>query len=156
MVKNVLVLCLGNINRSPLCAAILERHGIPVRQAALKALTNEAWRPERAARKTRDAALELGLNLEEHRSRRLEPEDLDWADIVVIMDNSNETRLGQALTNWGKFAVVRRLGHFASPPVDSIKDPAFIPRGTQEFHDVILQIRAASLNLAKKLIAGEV
>lgn len=152
----VLVVCHGNVNRSPLCAAILrrERPDWEVREAALKSWKKPAWKPERASKKMRDAALELGINLEEHRSTAISEELLRWAQVIVYMDQGNYKRLsamvdelivsGYQMTSLGSYASVGR-----------IPDPAFIARGTREFHDVVQLIDRASRSLAKDLIVGE-
>lgn len=150
----VLVVCHGNINRSPLCAAVLARHPeLEVRQAALKSWRRPDWRDEPASKKMRDAAIELGLNLERHRSTAISQELLRWAQIVIYMDGGNKARLEAMLDEAGDFTTeLRCLGEFADPPVGRIPDPAFIKRGP-EFHDVVLLIYRASEALGKKLIA---
>lgn len=155
--KTVLVLCHGNINRSPLCATTLREHvtNWVVTEAALKSAEKPSWKPERASKKMRGAALELGLNLERHRSKAITKEMLNAADLVVYMDAGNLKRLqefaGSEDAPPGQSWVC--LGGFADPIRNRIPDPAFIARGTKEFHDVVQLIHSASLNLAKKLIA---
>ena len=83
----VLVLCTGNLCRSPLAGAILERmareRGVPVeiRTRGLMAVEGEPPPLE-----TLRAAREAGLDLSGHRGRRLETEDLEWADRVLVME----------------------------------------------------------------------
>lgn len=147
--KKVLVMCHGNINRSPLCHAILAKYeGLEVQSAGFVNPNR------RAAKKMRDAALEIDINLEDHRSQLISTELLTWADVVVIMDGGNSKRL-QAFIEENTAGIVHsvRLGHYANVLVERVPDPAFIKRGTQEFHDVFSLILEASHNLAKKLIA---
>lgn len=152
--SRILVLCHGNINRSPLAAAVLRTYpGLEVKEAALKSWNNRAWKPERASRKMRDAALELGFNLEEHRSTAIYPALYGWADTVVYMDGGNLKRLDAFLEQHGFAGKCVCLGHYGTPPVSRIPDPAFIKRGTQEFHDVVQLIVSCSHGLGKKLIA---
>ncbi len=152
----VLVVCHGNINRSPVCAAILrrDRPDWEVREAALKAHNNPSWKPERAAKKMRDAALErLGIDLSDHRSRAIQVEDLEWADQVLFMDQGNYARL-QALSPTGTPGAGKgwtSLGSFVGK--SRIPDPAFMRRGSNEFDDVVALIASASREAAQKLIA---
>lgn len=92
----VLVLCHGNINRSPFVEAILrrERPGWEVRSAGLKTRDGR-----RASRKAREAAERRGLSLEEHRSCMLHCELVEWVisggprSKILYMDGGNEIRL---------------------------------------------------------------
>lgn len=150
----VLVVCHGNINRSPLCAAVLrrERPDWEIREAALKAWQKPSWKPERAAKKMRDAAIEYGIDLEAHRSRAIELDDLEWADNVIFMDQGNYARL-QALRPDGPGGGKgwHCLGGFVGK--SRIPDPAFMRRGSNEFADVVQLILNASTEAARKLIA---
>jgi protein-tyrosine-phosphatase len=101
----------------------------------------------------RDAATELGLNLEGHRSRDITLEDIAWADGVIYMDSGNLKRL-QAMvqeTPQSETMQAHCLAHFGDPPRTRIPDPAFIARGTQEFHDVVLLIKHCAERLAESL-----
>ena len=155
----VLVVCHGNINRSPLCAAVLrrERPDWEVREAALKGWDNPAFRPERAAKKMRDEAMRAyGIDLSGHRSRSITISDLDWAEQVVFMDQGNYRRLDAIHEEWPM--VPRRLvslGSFASPPVSRIPDPNFMKAGSPEFVAVVDLIYQASLGAAGKMIAPD-
>lgn len=144
--KKVLVLCHGNINRSPLCAALLaQRTGVEILQAALKPIT----RPERAAKKMREAAAGIGLDLEEHRSQQVTRAMVDEADMVIYMDGGNLKRLKVLMRARYPDISWRCLGEFATKPVTRIPDPAFQKRDSTVFRDTIALIQDASHNLAK-------
>jgi protein-tyrosine phosphatase len=136
MPKKVLVVCHGNVNRSPLCAAVLASRGVTVRSAGF---VNPG---KRASKKTRDWAAEQGYDLEGHRSQLLTPELMKWADIVIYMDNGNFRRLPKS-----NKAVC--LGSFLG--LTRIPDPAFMARGSKEFLDTMNLIRAASIELVGEL-----
>ncbi len=150
----ILVVCHGNINRSPLCAAVLrqERPDWEVREAALKSWERPDWRSERAARKMRIAAAAHGIDLEAHRSRPITTEDLDWADAVIFMDSGNYRRLlairpdgpggGRQWVSLGHLVGIRR-----------VPDPNFMRGDSAEFADVVDLILSASREAARKLIA---
>lgn len=86
----MLVVCHGNICRSPLAGAILaERLGhSAVRDRGLGGRTGLL-----AAKRVRDYAAELGVDLSQHRSRSVTAEDLAWADLIIYMDGGNLRRL---------------------------------------------------------------
>lgn len=87
--SKILVICYGNINRSPLCAALLRQYpNLEIRSAGLR--KNPVGR---AALQARKFAERLGLSLDDHKPRFLLWEDLLWADVVIVMDNANLKRL---------------------------------------------------------------
>jgi protein-tyrosine-phosphatase/predicted ATP-grasp superfamily ATP-dependent carboligase len=85
--RRVLVLCKGNICRSPYAAARLgaaaRRHGIAIRSAGFLAAGRPT--PERFAAAARRRGVELGS----HRSLQLDPALVAWADLVLLMDEDN-------------------------------------------------------------------
>jgi protein-tyrosine-phosphatase len=86
----VLVLCHGNINRSPFVAALIAHHrpGWIVTSAGLHTKLGR-----RASRKARAAAAKRGLSLETHRSTPVTWEMVLEADRTLYMDGGNERRL---------------------------------------------------------------
>jgi len=150
--KKVLVLCHANVNRSPLCAALLAKVGgirVKVTQAAL----NPNHKSQRAAKKIRDAGMEMGLNLEDHRSQQVTCEMVEDADLVIYMDGGNLKRLQKLMEHRTLYypSKSRCLGEFADPPVSRIPDPGFQRRGSDEFHNTVTLILQASLNLVKMI-----
>jgi protein-tyrosine-phosphatase len=141
----ILVLCHGNINRSPLCATVLKTMfpKLEVKQAALK----EFKRPERAGAKMRRAAAAKGYDLEDHRSQPITKELLEWADKVIIMDNGNMKRLREFAGKHNLGYTYSFLSSYLLPPKLKIADPAFMADGTPEFKQVVDDIISASLGL---------
>lgn len=158
MTRKILVVCHGNINRSPLCAAILAaRCPATILQAALKEIT----RPERAAKKMRDAAFDLyDIDLSEHRSRPITRAMVHEADMVVYMDNGNLRRLKNLMyietvpESW--HCLAEYAEGFGRPDACfmRIPDPAYMLRDSVEFKQTVSLIAHASVNLAR-LIADE-
>lgn len=157
----VLVVCHGNINRSPLCAAVLRSYPeLEVREAAMKSLV-AGWRPERAAKKMRDAVMErYGINLEKHRSQPFTDSLFNWADAIVYMDGGNLKRI------WDFYEVCHKkdptigdprlipLGDYCLGGArHKIPDPAFMRRGSEDFNNVVGMIYDATQQLARKLCA---
>jgi protein-tyrosine phosphatase len=90
----ILVVCLGNHCRSPLAAAALARHGPPgteVRSAGLA--SKHQGKPAHPAMTS--AAAVLGYDLSAHQGTQVTTALLDWADLILAMDNAVLTALRQ-------------------------------------------------------------
>lgn len=91
----VLVLCTGNICRSPMAEVFLREHGlrrgrsIAVRSASILGLDG---RP--AHKHSVSVMLEEGMDISQHRSQPLTPELVDWADYILgmTMEHSAQVR----------------------------------------------------------------
>jgi low molecular weight protein-tyrosine phosphatase len=90
--RNVLVLCYGNIYRSPFVAAKLssrlDNTDWKIRSAGFY---NKVNRP--CADEYIELARQFGVDLASHLSCRLNAEDIQWADLIVIMDAKNRDLL---------------------------------------------------------------
>lgn len=156
---NVLVLCHANRWRSPLAAGIIQRECdkralvVTVVQAGFK----EAGLP--AGRPVRDAALELGFSLENHRSKVLSYQMLHDADFIVFMDGGNLRRLQKAIEFGAKHrdweGRLLALGSYCQPARTRIEDLAFISPRTQpvDFDRVVRYIDQACRTLVDTVIA---
>ncbi|MBI5462567.1 MAG: hypothetical protein HY941_10315 [Gammaproteobacteria bacterium] len=85
--RRVLVICYGNIYRSPFVAAALRAAaGTPleIRSAGFHTREGRAVEPGFV-----DIARNFGIDLSAHRSRLVRGDDLHWADLVLIMDGHN-------------------------------------------------------------------
>ena len=84
----VLVVCYGNIYRSPLVEYLLKHNsnggGLEVKSAGFF---------EKEGRGCAEEYLELlskrGYDLAAHRSKKITDDDISWADIIIIMDRKN-------------------------------------------------------------------
>ena len=86
-IRRVLVLCTGNICRSPAVAQLLE-HALPaieVRSAGFYPLTDRPS-PRNWVAAARDV---LDLDLAAHRSTVVDRTLLEWAELIIIMDARN-------------------------------------------------------------------
>lgn len=129
----LLVVCHGNICRSPLAAALLREAGFKVRQGGFRA------EGRRSPPKIRRAAEALGLSLEDHRSRKITDEDADWADRIIYMDPGNHLRLLGRFPSHAK--KTEALGVYAQRV--RIPDPNFFKEKTADFRECMSLIAEA-------------
>lgn len=85
MIERILIVCVGNICRSPMAEALLRERlrgrGVAVESAGLAALVGKAVDPEAAA-----VLATRGLAADSHVARRITPELIAGADLVLAMD----------------------------------------------------------------------
>lgn len=86
-IRRVLVLCYGNICRSPVVAALLQSCANDV-EIVSAGFHNQAERrvPDGWANVV---AQTIGLRLDEHRSRVVDDALVEWADLIIVMDAAN-------------------------------------------------------------------
>lgn len=140
---NVLVLCHGNVCRSPAAEAVLKSRGLKVQSAGLK----ENMGTHVAMKKIRDAMEVWGYDLSEHRSQPVEPLMVTYADIILIMDIPNKERFRIRFPK--DVHKLKFLGEYLDPPVKRIKDPGFMKRGL-EVNTIVEQIVLASVNFTRE------
>jgi len=144
----VLVVCKGNVCRSPLAEVVLADVLGPCRVRS-RALTPSAGGP--AALKVREYAARVGYSLEDHRACPLLDEDLAWADVILYMSEANLRGL-ELRDAWpavvSRAVRVRSLGSYIG--IDRIADPGFLPRGPR-LEAVLGIVVQASLAAARSL-----
>lgn len=85
--QRLLVVCYGNIYRSPFVAARLRREAGSALEVRSAGFHNREGRPVEPGFVA--IARDFGVDLSEHRSHLIRSEDLRWADRVLIMDGHN-------------------------------------------------------------------
>jgi protein-tyrosine phosphatase len=115
MTDRVLVVCVGNICRSPMAEGLLrarlaERPRFQVSSAGLAALAGhpaDPWAVELMA--------ERGIDISSHRARQVTPEMLSACDLVLVMEKGHEDEVHRmAPQARGK---VHRIGRFGNRDV---------------------------------------
>jgi protein-tyrosine phosphatase len=146
--RTVLVLCHGNICRSPFAARLLERELAPAGIRVLQAGFIGAGRPAPAEAVV--AARGRDLDLSDHRSRPLTSDLVDGADLVVVMDA--EQRRAVCDTFGARPDRVVLLGDFDPDPIDAraIYDP--VDQAVEVFDAVYTRIERCVTELAATLI----
>jgi protein-tyrosine-phosphatase len=122
-VKRVVLVCTGNICRSPLAEALLQQalkdrgvEGVTVSSAG-----TGAWDGAPASEGAYLVGLERGLDLSGHRARLLTREVVDQADVILTMARHHRARV-QELGGEGRVFV---LGEYAgrAPDEGEVSDP---------------------------------
>lgn len=102
----LLFVCSGNTCRSPLAQVLAERElgalgwRVDVRSAGVSALAGAP-----ASSGSLDVAARHGLDLSRHRSREVDRDLIDWADLILVMSPSHLVRLAE-LGGAGKAALL--------------------------------------------------
>ncbi|MGH3495308.1 MAG: protein tyrosine phosphatase [Sciscionella sp.] len=80
-----MTVCLGNICRSPLAAAVLARHGGSAVESCSAGLRDK-WAGQPADPAMIAAAARRGYDLTRHRAVQVNSDLIQWADLVLAMD----------------------------------------------------------------------
>lgn len=107
MIRSILVVCRGNVCRSPVAAAMLQRR-LPhcrVASAGLTALVDEGVAPEALVLAEAD-----GIDVSGHHARQLDARQLAEADLVLVMSEGQRREVSE---RWPQaMGKVMRLGHW--------------------------------------------
>jgi protein-tyrosine phosphatase len=149
--RRILVVCDGNICRSPFAAAILGERlanlGVIVESAGLSAARGHPAPPL-----ARAAAERHGVSLTAHRSRPLAPEMVANADLILVMDLEQERRLLDL--DPGAAGKLELLGRHGPGRLDSpeIADP--VSGDARTFDRVYARVSSASERVAEGVRAS--
>jgi protein-tyrosine phosphatase len=117
-VRRVVVICHGNICRSPFAGLDLARRlkGVEVRTAGLHTSDGRPAEPN-----AREVAAEMGVPVDEHASRRFDEGDVEWADLIVAMQGRHIAVLAERWPGCERRA--RLLGDYLPDAPHAILDP---------------------------------
>lgn len=131
---NVLMVCLGNICRSPLAHGILESKA-PEDWYIDSAGTSGWHEGERPDTRSIITAKGRGLNIDQQRSRPFLAEDFERFDVIFAMDSSNYTNITRLAPDEVSKAKVRLIMNEAYPGENrQVPDP--YTGGQRGFEDV--------------------
>ncbi len=148
---NFLIVCLGNICRSPVVAEVLrQRFARAGRRVMVDSCGTGGWHVgHRADARMREAARAAGYDLSAHRARQIEVADFQHFECVLGMDQANL----RDLTARCPAPLRHKLGLFL--PAAGIDDVVEVPDpyygGAEDFRHVIaLAERGADALLARR------
>ena len=134
----LLVVCLGNICRSPLAHAILHAHilekHLDDRVGVDSCGTSAAHEGEPADRDMAAVASDRGLDLSFHRARQLTEADFYEFDAIVVMDRQNERDVGAQRPENSTARIARWMDFVPGATTQDVPDPW--SGGRAEFEEV--------------------
>ena len=112
----VLMVCLGNICRSPTAEGVL-RHlaterGLEHHVLVDSAGTGEWFVGEPPDPRAIEHAMRRGVDISEFRARRFEVHDFEWFDLILGMDDQNVREISRHARRTEQSSRVRRLREF--------------------------------------------
>jgi protein-tyrosine phosphatase len=149
MFERILVVCVGNICRSPMAEVVLARE---LAAAGLRSTVQSAGISALVDRPADPIAVELmaarGLDLSAHRARQLTPELLRGTELVLVMEAGHQ-RAVESLSPTARGKVLRlgKWGNFDVP------DPYRRPR--EEFERALALIDRGVADVRRLLSGGK-
>jgi protein-tyrosine phosphatase len=147
----ILMVCLGNICRSPLAEAILASK-LPENKFKVDSAGTGSWHiGHQPDERSITIAKKNKLNISQQKGRQFTAKDFDAFDYIYVMDNSNYWDVVQLAENEGQTEKVELILNelFPNENVD-VPDPYFgLPNG---FESVYEMLDEACDIIAKKLI----
>ena len=146
MIKHILVVCVGNICRSPMAEGLLKsalrgQDELTVESAGLGALVGHP-----AAEYSLELMDELGEDISGHLARQIHPDMVRDADLVLVMEAGHKRAIDDAdATARGK---VYRLGEWQDRDID---DPYRKPKAA--FADALEEIQEGVASWVEKIKA---
>lgn len=121
MFSRIMVICVGNICRSPMGEAILaarvKQRGIVVESAGIGALTGHPADPLAV-----ELLAERGLDISHHRARQLSEEMARQADLILVMEQWHQKEIERMLPMCrGRVHLFGKWGNFIVP--DPFRQP---------------------------------
>jgi len=118
MFERILVVCTGNICRSPVAEAMLKQRwpSKVIASAGLGALVGQGVEP--TARRLAEAD---GLEVSDHASRQLTQEMLQQTDLVLVMSDGQRRAVGELSS--AALGMTMLLGHWLENGAKEIPDP---------------------------------
>jgi protein-tyrosine phosphatase len=149
MVTKVLMVCLGNICRSPLAEGILKSKVNSNTIFVDSAGTGGYHIGNKPDTRSIAIANKYAININDQRCRKFETQDFDEFDIIYVMDKSNYTNVISKSRNSKDAAKVKLILDEVTLDINEVPDPYY---GNEDgFDNVFHLIDKACEVIAKKL-----
>ena len=152
---NILFVCSGNVSRSFLAEMLLKNEvernnldNVSVSSAGLRAYPGSP--PDS---KMVEYLSKTGIPVKQHKSRQITEEDMDWADLILVMEKDHVRMIEKS---WPKIrGKVELLGKFITdgPGADDIIDP--FRASPYHYRLAQSQIILAIRSLVKKILSDK-
>lgn len=148
---SILMVCLGNICRSPLAEGILKSK-LPTNEFFVDSAGTASYHVgEKPDIRSIETAFNHGIQISSQRSRQFKEEDFDLFDYIYVMDYSNyDNVIHLARTEEDKAKVKLILQELKSSPTLEVPDPYY--GGTKGFDNVYNMLDKACNIIAKRLL----
>lgn len=155
MKMNILFVCSGNISRSFLAEMLFREEiaqrgldGVFVKSAGVMAYPGNPPDPRMV-----EFLAENGIALEDHGSRQLARVEVDWADIILVMQKEHADMIKEQWPEAGK--KVSLLGRYLTAA--EIEEDIGDPYGRSPYHYRVVQsqIAMAVKTLAERILTGQ-
>lgn len=150
----ILMVCLGNICRSPLAEGVL-RHKIEREKLAItvdSAGTSGFHSGRKPDERMIDTALSFGVDLRNLRARQFEVSDFDTFDVIYVMDSSNYSNIvSLSRTESDRLKVKLILNELAPGKNQAVPDPYYGDK--QAFVEVFQLVDEVTDTIIQKLKA---
>lgn len=147
---SILMVCLGNICRSPLAEGILKSK-LPSNDYFVDSAGTASYHVgEKPDIRSIETALNHGINITSQRSRQFKVEDFDLFDYIYVMDYSNyDNVIHLARNEEDKNKVKLILNELKSSPTLEVPDPYY--GGESGFENVYKMLDKACNVIAKRI-----
>jgi protein-tyrosine phosphatase len=152
---SILMVCMGNICRSPIVESVARvefaRAGL---DATIASAGTESYHVgERADPRAIEIAEANGYPLAAHRARQVRPDDFDEYDLILAMDRVNLGALARHRPRASACEPALFLAHAGFDGIDEVPDPYYGSR--RDFERVLDLARRGSALLIERLAASE-
>lgn len=145
MFKRFLIVCSGNVCRSPVAEAVLKQYLPEVEVRSAGTATHKSELEGFSADSTMvSVANDLGICIDEHKAHQLTKEDCTWSDVILVMEPDHIATVAKISTQArGKTFLLGQWGE------GSIADPFL--KSLDRYQAAVIQIRSACQSWSKKV-----
>ncbi len=135
----ILMVCLGNICRSPLAQGILEQK---IRAYGLDWVVDSAGTGrfhvgDGPDQRSIDKAMEYGINIVNQKARQIELEDLDRFDLILTMDSSNYQNVSALAKDKSHRDKIKLILNYVYPERNMAVPDPYYNGGFQKVYDLL-------------------